>query len=173
MPVIIGCALILLKERLVSELMHCHWHTSVFKFLATLFFILVSLYRRNHPYRHHEADLQYMAQVPVIKHCSFRVGCLTQLCAGTWGVEELESRRCPIESRSLFDDNLNTTKLLVSGELTVDASFSCPMDYWRWVTEDADDDSSMCSMGEIDDNPGPGRLIVFFFVLSFDLSKMF
>lgn len=44
------------------------------------------------------------------------------------------------------------------------------MDYWRWVTEDADDDSSM---GEINDNPGPGRLIVLSFVLSFDLSKMF
>lgn len=129
--------------------MHCHWHTSVFKFLATLIFILVSLYRRNHPYRHHEADLQYMAQVPVIKQSSlFRIGCLTQLCAGIWGVEELESRRCPIESRSLFDDDSNITKLLVSGELTVDASPSCLMDDWRWVTEDADDDSSMCSMGE-------------------------
>lgn len=88
-------------------------------------------------------------------------------------MEELESRRCPIESRSLLDDDSNITKLLVSGELTVDASLSCPMDYWRWVTEDADDDSSMWSMGEINDNHGPGRLIGFSFVLSFDLSKMF
>lgn len=49
----------------------------------------------------------------------------------------------------------------------------------RWttgagVTEDADDDSSiMRSMGEINDNTGPGRLIVFSFIITFDLSKIF
>lgn len=99
----------------------------------------------------------YITRFPVNMHCSSCVSVvwhsfLLNLFTSYDHIGYGRTQKCArLNLEASPSTTRDTTKLLISEKLTVDASFSCPMNYWRGVAEDADYVSSMTrtSMGAI------------------------